>query len=90
LVCREIANPAVQIGGPLAPLRLTSRGAPTSKVGFATPMPKCIDPITISDAHSRYLLRWQALENTNTARVEGFFLKRSHSAGTTGVARSTG
>jgi hypothetical protein len=53
-------------------------------------MPKCIDPITISDAHSRYLLRWQALENTNTARVEGFFLKRSHSAGTTGVARSTG
>jgi transposase InsO family protein len=30
-----------------------------------------IDPLTISDAHSRYLLRCQAVEKTNTARVQG-------------------
>ena len=32
-----------------------------------------IDPLTISDAHSRYLLRCQAVEKTNTARVQGIF-----------------
>src|SRR5947207_541443 len=32
-----------------------------------------IDPLTISDAHSRYLLRCQAVEKTNTARVQAIF-----------------
>jgi putative transposase len=32
-----------------------------------------IDPLTISDAHSRYLLRCQAVEKTDTARVQGIF-----------------
>ena len=32
-----------------------------------------IDPLTISDAHSRYLLRCRAVEKTNTARVQAVF-----------------
>jgi transposase InsO family protein len=32
-----------------------------------------IDPLTISDAHSRYLLRCQAVETTNTERVQAIF-----------------
>jgi transposase InsO family protein len=32
-----------------------------------------IDPLTISDARSRYLLRCQAVENTDTARVQAIF-----------------
>jgi transposase InsO family protein len=32
-----------------------------------------IDPLTISDAHSRYLLRCQAVEKTNTAQVRAIF-----------------
>src|SRR5713226_6487547 len=32
-----------------------------------------IDPLTISDAHSRYLLRCQAVEKTDTARVQSIF-----------------
>jgi len=32
-----------------------------------------IDPLTISDAHSRYLLRCQTVEKTNTARVQAIF-----------------
>lgn len=32
-----------------------------------------IDPLTISDAHSRYLLRCQAVEKTDTARVRAIF-----------------
>jgi transposase InsO family protein len=32
-----------------------------------------IDPLTISDAHSRYLLRCQAVEKMDTARVQGIF-----------------
>ena len=32
-----------------------------------------IDPLTISDAHSRYLLRCQAVEKTNTDRVQTIF-----------------
>jgi transposase InsO family protein len=32
-----------------------------------------IDPLTISDAHSRYLLRCQAVEKTDTARVQAVF-----------------
>jgi transposase InsO family protein len=32
-----------------------------------------IDPLTISDAHSRYLLRCQAVEKTNTERVRAIF-----------------
>lgn len=32
-----------------------------------------IDPLTITDAHSRYLLRRQAVEKTDTARVQAIF-----------------
>jgi putative transposase len=32
-----------------------------------------IDPLTISDAHSRYLLRCQAVEKTTTDRVQAIF-----------------
>jgi transposase InsO family protein len=32
-----------------------------------------IDPLTIMDAHSRYLLRLQAVEKTDTARVQAIF-----------------
>ena len=32
-----------------------------------------IDPLTISDAHSRYLLRCQAVEKTDTFRVQAIF-----------------
>jgi len=32
-----------------------------------------IDPLTISDAYSRYLLRCQAVEKTDTARVQAIF-----------------
>jgi transposase InsO family protein len=32
-----------------------------------------IDPLTISDAHSRYLLRCQGVEKMDTARVQGIF-----------------
>ena len=32
-----------------------------------------IDPLTISDAHSRYLLRCQAVDKTDTARVQAIF-----------------
>jgi putative transposase len=32
-----------------------------------------IDPLTISDAHSRYLLRCQTVEKTDTARVQAIF-----------------
>lgn len=32
-----------------------------------------IDPLTISDAHSRYLLRCQGVEKIDTARVQGIF-----------------
>ena len=32
-----------------------------------------IDPLTISDAHSRYLLRCQAVEKTNSDRVQAIF-----------------
>src|ERR1041384_747930 len=32
-----------------------------------------IDPLTISDAHSRYLLRCQEVEKTDTARVQAIF-----------------
>jgi transposase InsO family protein len=32
-----------------------------------------IDPLTMTDAHSRYLLRCQAVEKTDTARVQAIF-----------------
>jgi len=40
---------------------------------FHTANGQRIDPLTISDAHSRYLLRCQAVEKTNTARVQAIF-----------------
>ena len=40
---------------------------------FRTTDRERIDPLTISDAHSRYLLRCQAVEKTDTARVQAIF-----------------
>lgn len=40
---------------------------------FRTADGQRIDPLTVSDAHSRYLLRCQAVEKTNTARVQAIF-----------------
>jgi len=40
---------------------------------FRTADGQRIDPLTISDAHSRYLLRCQAVEKTDTARVQAIF-----------------
>jgi transposase InsO family protein len=40
---------------------------------FRTADGERMDPLTISDAHSRYLLRCQAVEKTNTARVQAIF-----------------
>src|SRR6266478_1254652 len=40
---------------------------------FRTANGERIDPLTISDAHSRYLLRCQAMEKTDTARVQALF-----------------
>lgn len=40
---------------------------------FRTQDGERIDPLTISDAYSRYLLRCQAVEKTDTARVQAIF-----------------
>jgi putative transposase len=40
---------------------------------FRTADGERIDPLTISDAYSRYLLRCQAVEKTNTERVQAIF-----------------
>ena len=40
---------------------------------FRTQNGQRIDPLTISDAHSRYLLRCQGVEKTDTARVQAIF-----------------
>ncbi len=40
---------------------------------FRTGEGERIDPLTISDAHSRYLLRCQAVEKMDTARVQAIF-----------------
>src|SRR5216684_1816823 len=40
---------------------------------FRTADRQRIDPLTISDARSRYLLRCQAVEKTDTARVQAIF-----------------
>lgn len=40
---------------------------------FRTANGERIDPLTISDAYSRYLLRSQAVEKTDTARVQAIF-----------------
>src|SRR3990172_6052004 len=40
---------------------------------FRTQDGQRIDPLTISDAHSRYLLRCQAVEKTDTVRVQAIF-----------------
>ncbi len=40
---------------------------------FRTADRERIDPLTLSDAHSRYLLRCQAVEKADTARVQAIF-----------------
>src|SRR5882724_9531679 len=59
---------------PLAPADAPNRGwCADFKGWFRTGNGERIDPLTISDAHSRYLLRCQAVEKTDTARVQGIF-----------------
>jgi transposase InsO family protein len=40
---------------------------------FRTANGERIDPLTVSDAHSRYLLRCQSVEKTNTEQVQAIF-----------------
>jgi len=40
---------------------------------FCTQDGQRVDPLTLSDAHSRYLLRCQAVERTDTERVQAIF-----------------
>lgn len=40
---------------------------------FRTGKGERIDPLTMTDAHSRYLLRCQSVEKTNTEQVEAIF-----------------
>lgn len=47
-----------------------------------------IDPLTISDAHSRYLLRCQAVEKTDTARVQAIFEAAFREYGMPGAIRT--
>jgi len=51
----------------------TGSGAPISKGWFRSGDGARIDPLTISDAFSRYLLRSQAVEKTDTERVRAIF-----------------
>src|SRR5256885_4117558 len=48
-------------------------GCADFKGWFHTSNGERIDPLPISDAHSRYLLRCQAVEKTDTARVQAIF-----------------
>ena len=47
-----------------------------------------IDPLTISDAYSRYLLRCQAVEKTNTERVRAIFEAAFREYGLPGAIRT--
>jgi len=47
-----------------------------------------IDPLTISDAYSRYLLRCQAVENTDTERVRAIFEAAFREYGMPGAIRT--
>jgi len=47
-----------------------------------------IEPLTISDAHSRYLLRCQAVEKTDTARVRAIFEAAFREYGMPGAMRT--
>ena len=61
-------------GDPLAHAQQANRvWCADFKGWFRTADGQRIDPLTISDAHSRYLLRCQAVEKTNTARVQAIF-----------------
>jgi transposase InsO family protein len=47
----------------------TMSGASISRAGFLTGDGKRCEPLTMTDAHSRYLLRCQALPRTDTEHV---------------------
>ena len=51
----------------------TGCGAPISRDGFAPQTAQRIDPLTISDAYSRYLLRCQRVEKTDGEQVRAIF-----------------
>ena len=53
------------------PMDRTGCGAPTSRAGSARRTATRIDPLTITDAYSRYLLRCQAVEKTDTRAGAG-------------------
>jgi putative transposase len=53
--------------------RPTTNGPATSRAGCGPRDGERIDPLTISDSLSRYLLRCQAVDKTDTARVQAVF-----------------
>jgi putative transposase len=55
---------------------------------FRTADGERIDPLTISDAHSRYLLRCQAVAKTDTARVQAIFEAAFREYGLPGAIRT--
>ncbi len=55
---------------------------------FRTADGERIEPLTISDAHSRYLLRCQAVEKTDTARVQAIFEAAFREYGMPGAIRT--
>ena len=63
-------------------------GAPTSRAGSGAGDGTRIDPLTISDACSRYLLRAQAVEKTDTERVRAIFEAAFREYGLPGAIRT--
>ena len=55
---------------------------------FCTQDGQRIDPLTMTDAHSRYLLRCQAVEKTDTQRVQAIFAAAFGEYGMPGAIRS--
>jgi transposase InsO family protein len=55
---------------------------------FRTTDGERIDPLTISDGHSRYLLRCQTVEKTNTARTQAIFEAAFREYGLPGTIRT--
>jgi transposase InsO family protein len=74
VVARKKRRPTAPYTEPLAHAEECNRvWCADFKGWFRTVDGERIDPLTISDAHSRYLLRCQAVEKSNTAHVQAIF-----------------
>jgi transposase InsO family protein len=74
VVARRKRNKTAPYGEPLAHADEANRvWCADFKGWFRTGDGERIDPLTISDAYSRYLLRCQAVEKADTARVQAIF-----------------